>query len=161
MKQYPIILLLFLLMLSCKEENKSRPEAEIKKEIAGVFDAYVNQLNTQGLKGIDSYFSKDDRFYWVEDGLLQYPDRAALLEGIEAFYPSVRSVHMTVSGINIHVIDDNTATLFSLYKQDFVLNTGYSFHLEGAFTILLTPEDDSWKFLIGHSSVKKPRDTDQ
>tara|TARA_R110002124_G_scaffold251205_4_gene416418 strand:+ start:1682 stop:2173 length:492 start_codon:yes stop_codon:yes gene_type:complete len=154
-----LIILLLVTSFSCSEKQKddSTDPIEITKEIEESFESYVNHVNTKGIKGVDSYFSKDKRFYWIEDGVMQYPNRESLLKGIEEFYPTVSTVSLKVSKTNIEVIDSNNVMLYVEYKEDILLNSGYKFTLDGAMSILMIPEDGIWKFLMGHSSIKKPR----
>ena len=71
----------------------------------------------QGALEVDYYFSKDERFYWVEDGIMQYSNREALLEGIEAFYPSITSVDLVV-------FKKAYRTLRALYHPDKINHLG-------------------------------------
>lgn len=154
-----LLILLLALSFSCSEWQKddSSDPIEITKEVESSFESYVNHVNTKGIKGVDSYFSKDDRFYWIEDGVMQYPDRESLLKGIHEFHPTVKNVNLKVSKTDIEVIDSNNVMLYVEYKEDISLNSGYKFTLDGAMSILMIPEDGIWKFLMGHSSIKKPR----
>ncbi len=153
-----LVILISCFMLSCSEKNQAIDSEVIINEVETMFKAYINQVNTKGLKGVDYYFSKDDRFHWIEDGVMQYPNHKALVEGIEAFYPSVKSVFFNASKKDITVLESDLVSVYVEYKQDLVLTSGYNFTLDGAMTILTVKEDDgSWKFLIGHSSIKKPR----
>lgn len=160
MKALNYLLIPFLaLSFSCSEQQKdgSYNAIEITKEVEESFKSYMNHVNTKGIKGVDSYFSKDTRFYWIEDGVMQYPDRESLHKGIEEFYPTVKNVNLKVSKTDIEVINSKNVMLYAEYKEDIVLNSGYEFTLDGAMSILMVPEDGIWKFLIGHSSIKKPR----
>jgi len=148
-----------IMSFSCSEEkrNESIDVSAITTEVKKVFDAYVNQVNSIGINGVDSYFSKDSRFYWIEDGIKQYPNRESLLKAIEAFYPTVKTINLKASKVDIDVLDPNTVMLYVEYVEDISLNSGYTFTLDGAMTILTVREENSWKFLMGHSSIKKPR----
>ncbi|MGB5819006.1 MAG: hypothetical protein WBG90_05935 [Saonia sp.] len=160
MKAYnSLIILLITFSFSCSEKSKDDAAdlTAIATEVEAVFGTYVNHVNTKGIKGVDSYFSKDDRFYWIEDGVMQYPNRESLLKGIEEFYPTVKSVYLKASKTDVEVLDSNNVMLYVAYKEDISLHSGYEFTLDGAMSILMIPEDNSWKFLIGHSSIKKPR----
>lgn len=79
------------------------------------------------------------------------------LQGIEEFYLTVKNVNLKVSRTDIEVINSNNVMLYAEYKEDIVLNSGFEFTLDGAMSILMVPEDGIWKFLMGHSSIKKPR----
>lgn len=154
-----LLVLLFSLSFSCSERQKDdlADPVEITKEVERSFESYVNHVNTKGIKGVESYFSKDDRFYWIEDGVMQYPDREALLKGIHEFHPTVKDVNLKVSKTDIEVLNSNNVMLYFEYKEGVFLNSGYEFTLDGATSILMIPEDGSWKFLMGHSSIKKLR----
>lgn len=157
MKKVVCLLIVVLICLSCAENNSSIDAPTVKGEVEEMLEAYVNQVNTKGLKGIDYYFSKDKRFSWVEDGIMQYPNRESLLEGIEEFYPTVKAVDLKILKQDIVVIDSDLVSVYLEYKERIELKSGYNFTLDGAMTILTIREDKAWKFLIGHSSIKKPR----
>ena len=146
--------------ISCSgaDNNEDVNHEAIQNEVAAVLEAYVDQVNARGIQGLEAYFSSDERFYWVEDGRLQYPDRDSLIAGITQFFPQVDSVNMVINKKEIQVISRNFATLYAEYVEDFVLRSGYSFRLDGAITALMIREDTTWKFLNGHSSIKKPRE---
>jgi len=154
-----LLILIMIVSFSCSEEKKkeSIDVSAITKEVKEVFDAYVNQVNSKGINGVDFYFSKDSRFYWIEDGIKQYPNRESLLSAIEAFYPTVKTINLKASKVDVEVLDLNTVMLYVEYVEDISLNSGYAFTLDGAMTILTVREDNTWKFLMGHSSIKKPR----
>lgn len=157
MKKVVCLLIVVLICLSCVENNSSIDVTTVKGEVEEMLEAYVNQVNTKGLKGIDYYFSKDKRFSWVEDGIMQYPNRESLLEGIEEFYPTVKAVDLKILKQDIVVLDSDLVSIYLEYKERIELKLGYNFTLDGAMTILTIREDKTWKFIIGHSSVKKPR----
>ena len=149
-------LLLLVITSSCSNHKSFKP-VNIQEEVSNTFNNYVEHVNSKGLKGVESYFADDSTFYWVEDGLIQYPSWDSLASSIEQFYPSVSSVSMNISDTKIHVIDHNHAMLFTSFKEDLRMESGFAFTLDGALTILLRKEEDGWKFLSGHSSIKKPR----
>ncbi len=151
-----LLIICFLAVCSCKKEAEIN-SPQIRIEIQDMFDSYVEEVNTSGIEDVHRFFSDAEEFYWVEDGVLQYPNKTALIEGIQAFSPSVSSVNLNVSKIEIIVINEKLATLYVQYTQEVKLNSGYQFTLDGAMTILTRKEDESWKFFNGHSSVKKPR----
>ena len=160
MKNQNLSLFLFVLFLfsACAEKNLTKDEeAHIKEEVSTMFNSYSEHVNTKGLQGVEAYFSESADFYWVEDGLLQYPDSDALKEGIAAFAPSVSGVHINISEFDIKVLDHQRVSIFADFKQDITLKSGFSFTIDGIMTIITQKEEEGWKFLIGHSSVEKPR----
>ena len=152
-------LLLVLVFFSCLEEKKEAAleSATVIAAVKEVFNDYVDHVNTEGFNGVEFYFSKDDRFYWIEDGVVQYQSRKEMLDAIAAFSPTVKTVRLKAPRSDVEVLDSNTVMLYVEYVEDILLHSGYEFTLDGAMTILTINEDTTWKFLIGHSSLKKPR----
>jgi len=147
-----------LLMLGCENKPKEVFDSEqIENEVESVFQEYANHVNSKGLEAVDTFFMDDERFYWVEDGLIQYPDKASLISGLKEFIPQVESVQMEIMDTEPDAITEKHASLFVRFKEDIKLKSGYSFTLDGAITILLEKKHGSWKFLNGHSSIKKAR----
>lgn len=147
----------FLLTVASCGTQLELDHSQVSREVQTMFDSYVQEVNNKGIEQIGRYFSDDEHFRWVEDGVLQYPDKAALVAGIESFLPSVASIDLSISKSDITVINESMATIFAQYKQDVILQSGYKFTLDGAMTILIGKERNEWKFLEGHSSIKKPR----
>ena len=152
-----INLLILLFLASCNGEKQKVNTEVIEKEVVDFFNTYVEHVNTNGLLGADQYFSDSDQFYWVEDGVIQYPNHDALKEGIKSFAPTVRSVELNVLDKKVNVINASNAMLFLEYSQHLELNNDYKFSLNGAMTILVNKSNNQWKLSIGHSSIKKPR----
>lgn len=147
-----------LLMLGCGNKPKEVFDSEqIENEVESVLQAYVNHVNSKGLEAVDTFFMDDERFYWVEDGVIQYPDKASLIIGLKEFIPQVESVQMEIIATAADAITEKHASLFVRFKEDIKLKSGYAFTLDGAITILLEKKHGSWKFLNGHSSIKKAR----
>jgi len=157
---YFLLLIILLLSNSCILDKPALDGQLIENEINEMLEAYIKHVNTKGLVEVEDYFSIDDRFYWVEDGVLQYPNRKALTEGIEAFAPSVTSINLEIFKKEITILNNQTAMLYMEYKEDLMINSGFIVKLDGAMTILTIKKNDSWKFLIGHSSIKKKRGGD-
>lgn len=153
-----ILLVIFSLFISSCTDEVEVDTNSVRKEVQTMFDTYVKEVNEQGIERIHRFFSDAEEFYWVEDGALQYPDKATLIEGVQAFYPSISSVVLQVSRSNVTVIENHLATLYVQYTQEVILKSGFQFTLDGAMTILTRKEGESWRFFQGHSSIKKPRD---
>tara|TARA_A100000171_G_scaffold566_1_gene779 strand:+ start:3534 stop:4019 length:486 start_codon:yes stop_codon:yes gene_type:complete len=152
------IILLSIFVIGCTDSNSDAYDSgQIASEVEAVFKAYVDHVNTAGLASVDTFFIDDERFYWVEDGIIQYPDKASLISGLKEFIPQVTSIEMEIMSTKTHVISDEHASFFVRFKEEIALNSGYSFTLDGAITILFEKQGSTWKFLNGHSSVIKPR----
>jgi len=152
------IILISIFVIGCAKPNTDAYDAsQIASEVEAVFQAYVDHINTAGLASVDTFFIDDERFYWVEDGVIQYPNKTSLIHGLKEFIPQVTSIGMEIISTKTHVISDGHASFFVRFKEEIVLNSGYSFTLDGAITILFEKQGSTWKFLNGHSSVIKPR----
>lgn len=154
-----LLVIVLLISMSCSRNvgQVDFDQAKVSSEVKERFDAYVNQVNSRGIEGIDSYFSDEEGFHWVEDGVMQYPNKQALVTGISEFLPMVATIDLKVFKYETTVINEQLVSLYIEYKEDVALNSGYAFVLDGAMTILTRKENGTWKFWVGHSSIKKPR----
>lgn len=154
-----ILVLSLSLTMGCAENAPEEvfDSKQIESEVEDVFKAYVNHVNSNGLEAVDTFFIDDERFYWVEDGVIQYPDKASLVSGLKEFMPQVDSVQMEIIDTEANALSERHASFFVRFKEDIMLKSGYNISLDGAITILFEKKDGSWKFLNGHSSIKKPR----
>lgn len=130
---------------------------EAKADVQAVFEQYIAQLNEQDLSNLERFFSEDARFYWVEDGQIQYPSREALIASLGNFLPTLEGLDLQISRSKIDILDPETALLYAEYQQVTRLQNGTRMDWQGAFSILLRRESGTWRFLIGHSSTRKPR----
>lgn len=128
-----------------------------KVAVQEVFDQYITQLKEQNLSNLDRFFSDDARFYWVEDGQIQYPSPESLIASLSHFLPSLERIDLQVSKSKVDVLGGETALLYAEYTQSVRMKNGLSLEMEGAFSIVLIREAGNWKFLVGHSSTQKPR----
>ena len=82
------VCLFVLTSLSCVNKSSQKSEIDresIQREVISTFDSYVQHVNESGLRGVEEYFSNDQRFYWVEDGRIQYSSHEALIQAIDEF----------------------------------------------------------------------------
>lgn len=154
------LLLLSLVYLSaCTEGGASEMvnKAEVTEEVEARLEAFVIALNSGDATGLLDFYSKNERFYWVEDGQITYPDHATLAASIKGLYTSLESAEMRVLERKVEVLDHNRANIYSEYEQDLKMKSGYAFSINGAMTALMEKEQGVWRYLIGHSSTKKQR----
>ena len=129
----------------------------ISTEVTSAFEAYVEDINDGNTSNIPEYFTDDTAFYWVEDGLLAYENKQAMIESLEAFTANSSDVSMKIEDLRVTPLTSEVATLYAAYVQEIKFASGFELNLDGAMTIVLGKEGDTWKFLNGHSSIKKER----
>ena len=151
------LMAVFFLLCSCTPSNPSFDEKVIRQEVAQVFEQYLETVNSGRTLDIPAYFSDDDNFYWVEDGFKVYTDKQSMIASLRSFTEGVSEVSMQTDELTITPISNEVANLFTSYNQRLQFANGFELILEGAITITLVKESDTWKFLNGHSSTKKPR----
>lgn len=151
------LMTVLFLMYSCTPSNPPLEDKVIRQEVAQVFDQYLETVNSGRALDIPTYFSDDDGFYWVEDGLKVYGDKESMIASLKSFTEGVSEVSMQIDELTITPISNEVASLFTAYDQRLQFENGFELVLEGAITITLIKERGTWKFLNGHSSTKKPR----
>lgn len=155
-----VMLLLCLVGLSaCTEGGASEmvDKAEVRAEVEARLRAFSTALNTGDVAALPGFYSKSERFYWVEDGKVTYPDHATLAASLEGLLTALESTEMRVLATRVEVLAHNRASIYSEYEQDLKMKSGYEFSINGAMTALMEKEDGVWRYVIGHSSTKKER----
>lgn len=149
------VLCCILLFASCSQQN-TRSETENIPEIEDVLNRYVTMNNTLDAQGIANCISDSEQFFWLEDGTLQYSNKASLLDDLKAFLPNVKSMDLHITKKDIRPLNDEYATLFAEYEKGISLISQENIRFNGVMSMVLIKENKEWKFLQGHSSHKKP-----
>jgi hypothetical protein len=159
MKKVLLLLLCFSWFSACTEGGASEMvnKAKVTEEVEARLDAFVNALNSGDATGLPDYYSQSERFYWVEDGQITYPDHATLAASLQGLYTSLESAQMRVLERRIEVLNHHRVNIYTEYEQDLKMKSGYAFSINGAMTVLLEMEEGVWRYIIGHSSTKKER----
>lgn len=130
---------------------------KVKTEIEDRFEAFVTDMNTLSVEELRDFYSDDARFYWVEDGQIQYSNKQVLFQSLTGLLQSLKSSNMKMLKLKVEVLDAESAILYAEYEQAMALKSGFTFDINGAMTVLLQKEEGVWRFLTGHSSSKKQR----
>lgn len=146
-----------LLLLACSPVEKSYDSTALEAEINQRLSQFEDLLNDANADALADFYSDDARFYWVEDGVIRYPDKQQLTASMQQFYGMMKASDRQVGEKRINVLDANTAMIYVASKQNIELNSGFQFSIDGAMSVLMKKEEGSWRFLMGHSSTKKPR----
>ncbi len=159
MKKVLALLVCLIALSACTEGGASEMvnKAKVTKEVEARLDAFRDALNNGDVASLPDFYSKKERFYWVEDGQITYPDHATLAASLEGLFTSLESAEMRVLERRVTVLAHNKASIYTEYEQDLTMKSGYAFSINGAMTALMEKEEGIWRYVIGHSSTKKER----
>lgn len=150
--------LAFMSLASCSSENEASYDVvQLTNEIESRIDAFVDNNNQLMGEALKDFYSNDEKFYWVEDGKVQYPNKEVLTASLEGLVAVISASDMKILNRRIQVMNANSAMVFLEYEQAMTMTSGGGFNINGAMTVLLEKEENVWRFLIGHSSTKKER----
>ncbi|GAB5528194.1 MAG: hypothetical protein Roseis2KO_60660 [Roseivirga sp.] len=155
-----LVLLLCLIGLSACTKGDASEEVDkagVTKEVEARLKAFATAINAGDVAVLPNFYSQSERFYWVEDGKVTYPDHATLAASLEGLLTSLESTEMRVLSSRVEVLANNRASIYSEYEQDLKMKGGYEFSINGAMTVLMEKEEGVWRYVIGHSSTKKER----
>lgn len=150
-------LILILAMSACEKPKNSYDKEKIAIQVADRFESFVMSMNELSGEELSTFYSDDPRFYWVEDGRIQYANKEALMVALTGLVQSLKSTNLEILTSEVEVLDEGSVMLFAEYEQVAEMKSGFSFNINGAMTVLLQKEQGVWKFLFGHSSSKKQR----
>ncbi len=152
----PVVL--FLVLASCQHDNTSEFDKEaLTNELHQRFDAFVNYMNNLDGEALLDFYSNDERFYWVEDGKIQYANKETLATSLNGLVGMLSSSQMNILKTKVEVTSASTAIFYAEYDQAMTMSSGGGFEINGAMTVLMQKEKGVWRFLIGHSSTKNER----
>lgn len=151
-------MLLLTVLASCGPKATSDFDKKaLTNEIQQRFDAFVGNMNSLDGQALLDFYSDDERFYWVEDGKVQYANKEALAASLNGLVGMLSSSNMNVLETRVEVMGESNALFYAEYEQALTMSSGGGFEINGAMTILMQKEEGVWRFLIGHSSTKKER----
>lgn len=159
MKKTLGLLICLIALSACTEGDASEMvnKTKVTEEVEARLDEFKEALNNGDIAVLPDFYSKKERFYWVEDGQITYPDHATLAASLEGLFNSLESTEMRVLERRVTVLAHNKANIYSEYEQDLKMKSGYAFSINGAMTALMEKEEGTWRYVIGHSSTKKQR----
>ncbi len=159
MKKVVGLLVCLIALSACTEGGASEMvnKTKVTEEVEARLDAFGDALNSGDVASLPDFYSKKERFYWVEDGQITYPDHATLAASLEGLFTSLESAEMRVLERRVTVLAHNKASIYTEYEQDLTMKSGYAFSINGAMTALMEKEEGIWRYVIGHSSTKKER----
>ncbi|OEK00181.1 hypothetical protein BFP97_01025 [Roseivirga sp. 4D4] len=153
-----LLMVLMIAITSCASKAPSYFDKDaLANEIQQRFNAFVTGMNKLDGEALLDFYSNDERFYWVEDGKIQYANKEALAASLNGLVGMLSSSNMNVLKTRVEVTSETTALCYAEYEQAMVMSSGGGFDINGAMTILMQKEAGVWRFLIGHSSTKKER----
>lgn len=153
-KKFLIIGLVLLSISACGPQVNM---GDIELVLADRIEAFRVAVEGGDVERIADFYSQDDRFWWVEDGRAAYPDYQTMKSSLEGLINAVEKTEMDIKSIGLNVIDEQMAVVFFDYEQKLTMKNGYTFEINGASTVHMIKEEDTWRFLYGHSSTLKER----
>lgn len=151
-------MLVGLLQLSaCSGDVEVVNREAVTKEVTERMAAFVTAINSGDTEALIDFYSQSERFYWIEDGQVTYPNYKVVADALSGLYTTLESAEMRVLDTKIEVLSSNRVNYYSEYEQDLKMKSGYAFSINGAMTVLMEKEAGVWRFVIGHSSTKKER----
>jgi hypothetical protein len=131
-------------------------EATTRREVAELLAHWTLAANNNDWDGIADLMADDPAYYWAENGHLPYPDRAALLKGLELGKASGMKIGMELRDISITPLGSELANTRARYVMRLTPAPGAKpLELEGFFTATAVFRDRRWQFLQGHLSQQR------
>lgn len=126
----------------------------IVDSVQATFADYVARLNARDVDSASRFYADGPDFHWVEDGVVRYDSRSdvrAALERLAAF----KAVRFSADPPRITAMAPGAATLAVTFDQALVDSTGGGFGLVGAMSLAAVHTPAGWKWLSGHTSLRR------
>lgn len=155
-----LITLLFALALgACSRSPRDLSERQseaIRDSVRATLDAYNAHYTAKNWDVVLQYYAEDDRFVWVEDGVIRYRSAAEIRQALESLPPSMH-VETTYSDTKISVLSSDVASVVTGFETQFTDSTGTGFSFGGMITMTLIRDEGGWSIFGGHVSSPKRR----
>ena len=145
-----------MVLTICACEAKLDYDA-IEVTVADRLEAFRLAVESGDTEVITDFYSQSEDFWWVEDGRLAYPDYKTMKASLEGLVNLVSKTEMNLKSIGVNPMDKDKAMVYMDYEQKLYLKQGGSFEINGATTVIMVKEGETWRFLNGHSSTLKAR----
>lgn len=127
----------------------SLPESD---DVRGDVTALVQRWSDAGEAGdwdaVADTYADAEGFAWIEQGEVRYPNRAAILEGLDTVRQMSASVRNDVSNIVVTPLGHRVAAFRADY--DLTVSTAqFSFSSQGVLSGVAAKQGGTWRFLQG------------
>ena len=132
-------------------------KAAVEKEVRQ-FAALVSQDVTQeGPEAWQKHLADDPAFFMAVDGKLQFPNRQAAKEGIEAFTRTILHIELNWGDdLRVDPLTPEFAVVASSWHEVWSDKEGHQTTEDGFFTGLAERHNGQWQFRNAHWSVGAP-----
>lgn len=134
-----------------REQTMEIDKDAITAGVAGLIEEWSKAGQEGRYEDLKALYADDPAFYWIENGLLAYPDHAAVAAGVDqlaGLKPMLRSSarDTVVTPLGPDAASFRAAVEIGLVSPDF------SFDFTGMFSGVAVRRDGVWRFLQGHLS---------
>jgi ketosteroid isomerase-like protein len=126
----------------------------IVDSVRATFADYAGRLNARDIDSVARFYSADSGFVWLEDGQVRYRSRDSIrvaLAGLLAF----RNVRISIDSPAVTALGPGAAAISATFDQALVDSAGGGAGFVGAMTIAARHTPAGWKWIAGHTSVRR------
>ena len=128
-------------------------EQEVRRFVADV----ARDVTQEGPAAWQKHLADDPAFFMAVDGKLQFPNRQAAKEGIEAFARTVPHIELNWGDdLRVDPLTPEFAVVASSWHEVWSDKEGHQTTENGFFTGLAGRHDGQWQFRNAHWSVAAP-----
>lgn len=155
-RKYASLLLLIVLLSACKEQENPFDSEAVSSDVLAMLSEYAAAANSGDLDAALSYYVKDSRFKWAEDGAIRYSSFADLEVAIRSF-AEFGSISTEYIDPFVNPLTPDHAQLFTSFKTTVGDVDAGGFSFSGVITMNLVRTETSWKIMAGHTSTARER----
>lgn len=145
-----IVTLAFVSASSCASLSE-------RDRVRGDVAALVQHWSDAGEKGdwnaVADTYSDAEGFAWIEQGEVRYPNRAAIIKGLDLVREMSATVQNDVSDIVVTPLGANTAAFHAKHALN-VTSAQFNFSSRGVLSGVAVKQHGKWRFLQGAFSAQ-------
>lgn len=146
---------LFVLAACAPTQPPSQDDAAIQSGVTALVQRWSDAGEASDWDAIADTYADVEGFSWVERGEVRYPNRAAIIAGLQQAREAGFSVTNDVSDIVVTPLGADAAAYRANYHLA-VTSPQFSFSSEGVLSGVAIRQGDTWRFLHGSLNEHTP-----
>lgn len=160
MRHFILALVGAVVLAACTPAPTSLDTDGVRADVTALVQRWSDAGEAGDWDAVADTYADAEGFSWIEQGEVRYPNRAAIVAGLEQARSANLRITNDVSDILVTPIGPDTAAYSTSYRLA-VASEAFSFESRGVLSGVAIRQADGWRFLQGAFSEAPPPEASQ
>ncbi|MBY0564369.1 MAG: nuclear transport factor 2 family protein [Hyphomonadaceae bacterium] len=157
MRNVIIASMVVAILPACAPAPASFDADTVRSEVTALVQRWSDSGEAGDWDAVADTYADIEGFAWIEQGEVRYPDRAAIIEGLEQARAANLSITNDVSDISVTPLGADAAAYHASYRL-VARSESFGFESRGVLSGVAIRQADGWRLLQGAFSESRPED---